>query len=454
MGHFSEEAPQNRETSLSFQDRQYVFSTVRALIPVQFDELVFSLNAPKGSIPPTASQGEKSRALLEWVESPTGPGLEVVDEYLQSIIPKTSKVSRNLTQAIIRGKKLSELSQSDLDEIVQLVRDKTGDNSIKVLLVTEGCIKIILSGSGKGLEKLQELFDNGEITEMLEGYPLESVHSISNNSSEARKARLAQAIATHSEEYSREALNLSELDLEGINLRNLVLVGADLTGTNLSGALVEGTIFGDNLGLTEADKAKLQKSKAVFQESSDISKKEQLVLSVLGEQEKYGLEIQRAIKQQRTEEEAISLNSLYPILRDLEQKGLIVANFGEHIEERGGLARKYYRLSREINPPSSSNKLQTNAYSSSISNKPSSINFNSGVWVVRHISPIIANLLTLEAAEEWLGDLLEVNNELTKAGVPLWKINAIALLQIAQLCWAAYQVGWSDFINTDWSDRD
>ena len=79
---------------------------------------------------------------------------------------------------------------------------------------------------------------------------------------------------------------------------------------------------------------------------------------------------------------------------------------------------------------------------------------SSGVWIVRHLGQIAAYILPSEEAEEWLGDLLEVNHELTRVGVPLWKINAIALLRIAQLCWAAYQVGWSDFINTDWSDRD
>jgi len=76
------------------------------------------------------------------------------------------------------------------------------------------------------------------------------------------------------------------------------------------------------------------------------------------------------------------------------------------------------------------------------------------VWAVRHIAPVVAYVLPSDDAEAWLGDLLETNHELILAGMPRWKLNAIALLRISQLVWAAYKVGWSDFINTDWDGQD
>ncbi|MEM9218420.1 MAG: hypothetical protein AAGD25_29275 [Cyanobacteria bacterium P01_F01_bin.150] len=74
--------------------------------------------------------------------------------------------------------------------------------------------------------------------------------------------------------------------------------------------------------------------------------------------------------------------------------------------------------------------------------------------MVRNIAQMVAYTLPSKYAEEWLGDLLEVNNNLIQAGVPRWKINAIALLRIAQLIWVACQITWSDFIDTDWDGRE
>ena len=66
--------------------------------------------------------------------------------------------------------------------------------------------------------------------------------------------------------------DLSEADLNGANLRYINLTGADLTGADLTYADVTGTIFGNNPGLTEADKRDLQSREAIFQAppSSDV----------------------------------------------------------------------------------------------------------------------------------------------------------------------------------------
>ena len=66
--------------------------------------------------------------------------------------------------------------------------------------------------------------------------------------------------------------DLSEADLNGANFRYINLTGADLTGADLTYADVTGTIFGNNPGLTEADKRDLQSRGAIFQAppSSDV----------------------------------------------------------------------------------------------------------------------------------------------------------------------------------------
>lgn len=70
---------------LSASDRLQLVQTLNALPLTQFDELVFALNPPNGNIPNSlASQGSRSAALLEWIESPIGPGLDDLKAVLAS----------------------------------------------------------------------------------------------------------------------------------------------------------------------------------------------------------------------------------------------------------------------------------------------------------------------------------------------------------------------------------
>jgi len=67
-------------------------------------------------------------------------------------------------------------------------------------------------------------------------------------------------------------LNLEDANLSGANLRDMNLRGVDLTGADLTYADVTGTLFGDNPGLTDADKRDLQSRGAIFHDppSSDV----------------------------------------------------------------------------------------------------------------------------------------------------------------------------------------
>lgn len=89
---------------------------------------------------------------------------------------------------------------------------------------------------------------------------------------------------------------------------------------------------------------------------------------------------------------------------------------------------------------------------SSHGNRPD-LDFSRSVWAVRYLAPIIADILPASKAEEWLGDLEEKCSKRYRDGEAAWSINVTALLRIAQLIWAACQITWSDFINTDWDDQ-
>lgn len=181
------------EPKLSARDRLCLIQTINALPPTQFDELVFALNPPKGIVASsTAAQGQRSKDLLDWLEGSSGPGLAAADEVLQVLIPKATKTAPQPVAFVMMGR-MGDLAPSELEAIVELLRQKTGDTSIALAFSTEGSIKLILNGSPEGLAKLQELFESGEL-EQLDPHLVEEVTPIDSNTLDARKARLIQAL--------------------------------------------------------------------------------------------------------------------------------------------------------------------------------------------------------------------------------------------------------------------
>ncbi|MDA1000873.1 MAG: helix-turn-helix transcriptional regulator [bacterium] len=69
---------------------------------------------------------------------------------------------------------------------------------------------------------------------------------------------------------------------------------------------------------------------------------EMLVLSVLVDGEKYGLQIASAVEEDSEGRKKISVGSLYPVLHRLEKKGFVKSRWGEATEERAGARRRYY----------------------------------------------------------------------------------------------------------------
>lgn len=77
-----------------------------------------------------------------------------------------------------------------------------------------------------------------------------------------------------------------------------------------------------------------------------ITPTEQLVLFAIGENERYGLAIQDAIKACSNGEITLSIGSLYPTLQKLESKELVTSRPGSEVSsQRCDRKRRYFRLS-------------------------------------------------------------------------------------------------------------
>jgi hypothetical protein len=81
----AESADQSRRLSAS-QRLQFI-RRLNAILPQQFNMLLFALNPEPGLVPPMpAPQGDRTSALLTWAEGPGGCGLSVLQELLDTIV--------------------------------------------------------------------------------------------------------------------------------------------------------------------------------------------------------------------------------------------------------------------------------------------------------------------------------------------------------------------------------
>jgi len=75
-----------RNTNMEPAQRLQLFTALSSLPGPQFSQLVFTLNPPPGNVPPaSAPQANRVDALLQWADSPMGPGLATLDSLLTEI---------------------------------------------------------------------------------------------------------------------------------------------------------------------------------------------------------------------------------------------------------------------------------------------------------------------------------------------------------------------------------
>jgi internalin A len=80
---------QNADQSrgLSPSQRLWFIRQLNAILPQQFNMLLFSVNPEPGLVPPMpAPQGDRTAALLTWAEAPGGCGLSVLQQLLETIV--------------------------------------------------------------------------------------------------------------------------------------------------------------------------------------------------------------------------------------------------------------------------------------------------------------------------------------------------------------------------------
>lgn len=73
------------------------------------------------------------------------------------------------------------------------------------------------------------------------------------------------------------------------------------------------------------------------------NQREAVILSILVNGEKYGLQLRNEYRKRTGH--GLPLGSLYPTLDTMIDKGFVIARQGESVHERGGNARRYYRIS-------------------------------------------------------------------------------------------------------------
>jgi hypothetical protein len=85
---------------------------------------------------------------------------------------------------------MGNITSPELQAIVQLLRQKTGDSSVEIVCFGEGSTRLVLKGSFSALQALQNWFESGELATVLDHIPVESVISPNDYSHEMRKSQL------------------------------------------------------------------------------------------------------------------------------------------------------------------------------------------------------------------------------------------------------------------------
>lgn len=182
----------NAGSSLPSEGRLRLFQTLASLPSAQFEEIIFALNPPRGNLPgSSASQSQRSKALLEWAESPIGNGLRTVENLLDRVAFKDIKNTENYHAFAITGK-VSSSSLSEVKAIIQLLRRKTGDDSLDFVFYEEGSIRIIIRGKRDSIDEIEDLFDWNELDEIEPS--VEYVRKLRANTPSFRKARLIRIL--------------------------------------------------------------------------------------------------------------------------------------------------------------------------------------------------------------------------------------------------------------------
>ena len=168
---------------LSAVERFKLIGILNSLPESQFDQVVMSLKPPPGVVPPSGTQiGKRTFSLLEWLEGSTGQGLDNLIVILGQIPNCNLEEIRSRIEPRFQLTLDIDADNIDINRLRQLINclgTLIGDNSIRIIDVNQGSLKLDLTGDPNKLMHLMKLVENGEVTEVAD-VPIASVERIDN----------------------------------------------------------------------------------------------------------------------------------------------------------------------------------------------------------------------------------------------------------------------------------
>ncbi|WP_375495945.1 pentapeptide repeat-containing protein, partial [uncultured Nostoc sp.] len=260
------------ESKSNFAESQLISrSTVTKFFqgqPIQLDSFKRICKALKLNWAEIAGIIEEGQSESLGINSYSSLDTEQVVEQMQAshrkVIVIDEKSKKNIVVITLEG----DINSIDNWKIIESIARQYSGNSINIIDIKKGSIRLIIEGSQEDIKRLISLVESGQLTE-LNGFPVEDIQILnqgldSEESDELNdKWRLVQEIVSHAVRGRnlRDA-DLSDADLSSANLIRAKLSRADLTDTNLSGANLSGAnLSGANLSGANLIRANLTSTK-------------------------------------------------------------------------------------------------------------------------------------------------------------------------------------------------
>ncbi|AOY84499.2 pentapeptide repeat-containing protein [Moorena producens JHB] len=181
--------------------------------------------ADENRLKPLTRNDSSSSELVEGVEQGQAPRREV------TVIDKQSKTIK--ASIVLEG---DIDSVKNLEFIQSILRAYSGD-SINIIDIQPGSIRLIIEGSPEDIEQLISRIESGELKE-LSSFPVQDIEILRETSEDDQNNELDPKWRLVEEIASRGAVrrDLSNADLSDADLSNADLSDANLIGANLSNA--------------------------------------------------------------------------------------------------------------------------------------------------------------------------------------------------------------------------
>ncbi|MBD1903871.1 pentapeptide repeat-containing protein [Trichocoleus sp. DQ-A3] len=214
--------------------------------PIQFDSfkrICYGLTFEKWEhIAELAAETEEIKQVEKIQVSPI-PSSEEGLQTLQTPARKITVVDANNVIKVVITLQGNINSIDNLKALTAIIKEYSG-NTIKIIDVQEGSIKLIIEGSQEDIERLLLQINSGELIE-IDGFPIEDIQilneRVEDDESSQQKWRLVEEIRSDSfQGRNLGGADLSDADLSNVKLSHANLINADLSGADLSGADLRG----------------------------------------------------------------------------------------------------------------------------------------------------------------------------------------------------------------------